>query len=69
MNIIQKELQSRRGEIRKSLKMLFETNMKITDWDIPEADDKKVAQILVDMMQEELNELKSAIKNGKYDHY
>jgi hypothetical protein len=69
MDIIQKELQSRRGEIKKSLEMLFKTNMKITDWDIPEADDKKVAQTLVDMMQEELDELKSAIKNGKYDNY
>ena len=69
MDIIQKELQSRRGEIKKSLEMLFKTNMKITDWDIPEADDKKVAQTLVDMMQEELDELKSDIKNGKYDNY
>ena len=69
MDIIQKELQSRRGEIKKSLEMLFKTNMKITDWDVPEADDKKVAQILVDMMQEELDELKSDIKNGKYDNY
>jgi len=69
MDIIKKELQSRRGEIRKSLKMLFETNMKITDWDIPEADDKKAAQMLTDIIQEELDELKSAIKNGKYDNY
>ena len=39
MDVIQKELQSRRSEIRKENETLFKANMKITDLDVSEADD------------------------------
>jgi hypothetical protein len=43
--------------------------MKITDWDVPEADDREGAEIIVDMMQEALDSIKKDIQNGKYDNY
>lgn len=69
MDAIQKELQSRKAEIRKGIEILFKANMKITDWDVPEADDNKAAKILADILQEALDEIKADITAGKYDYY
>ena len=68
-DMITKELLSRKSEIEAELELLFKTNMKITDWDVPEADDKKGAKILVDIMQEKLDSIKEDIESGKYDNY
>ena len=68
-DMITKELLSRKGEIEAELELLFKTNMKITDWDVPEADDKKGAKILVDIMQEKLDSIKEDIASGKYNNY
>ncbi len=65
MDTIQKELESRKGEILKELKFLFKANMRITDWDVPEADNQKAANLLVDILQEGLDEIKDDIKNNK----
>ncbi len=43
--------------------------MKITDWDVPEADDKKAAEVLLDIIEEKLSAIRSDIANGKYDYY
>jgi len=69
MDAIVKELESRRKEIAKELELLFKANMKITDWDVPEADDKEAAKILINIMKEELNKLENDIDAGKYDNY
>ncbi|MEA3374284.1 MAG: hypothetical protein U9Q62_11430 [Campylobacterota bacterium] len=69
MDIIQKELQSRRAEIRKAVDLLFKANMKITDWDVPEADDNEAAKMLLQIVQEVLDEIKEDIEAGKYDYY
>lgn len=69
MDAIQKELEARKNEIIKELELLFKTNMKITDWDVPEADDKEAAMILADILQEGLDKIKEDIKAGKYTNY
>ncbi len=69
MSVVQKELQSRKSEIRKEMELLFKANMKITDWDVPEADDKEAAQILVAILQDVLDEIKIDIDAGTYDYY
>ena len=69
MDAIEKEIQSRKNEIIKELELLFKTNMKITDWDVPEADDKKAALMLVDILQEGLEKIKEDIQAGKYTNY
>ncbi len=69
MDAVQKELASRKNEIKKELEILFKTNMKITDWDVPEADDEEAARILVDIMQEALDEIKNDIASGAYKNY
>ena len=66
---VRKDLESRRKEIAAELELLFKTNMKITDWDVPEADDREAAQILLQIMQEELEKLKADVEAGEYDNY
>ncbi len=64
MNTIDKELQSRKEEIKKELKMLFSANNRITSWDVPESDDKEAAKKLLNIMQEALDELKAEVLEG-----
>ena len=69
MEAIRKELESRKSEIEKELELLFKANMKITDWDVPEADDKEAAQIIISIMKDKLDSIQSAIDAGEYDNY
>ena len=69
MDVIQKELESRKAEIRSGMDLLFKANMKITDWDIPEVDDKVVANMILNTLQEVLDEIKADVVAGKYDYY
>jgi len=69
MDIILQELRERKDEIEKELELLFKANMKITDWDVPEADDKKAAEVLLDIMQKKLTAIRLDVADGKYDYY
>ena len=69
MDAIQKELVSRKDEIQAAVELLFKANMKITDWDVPEADDKEGAKILLDMIQEKIDTIRAEVEAGKYDYY
>ena len=69
MDAIQKELISRKTEIQLAVELLFKANMKITDWDVPEADDKEGAKILLDMIQEKIDTIRADVDAGKYDYY
>jgi hypothetical protein len=67
MDVILKELLSRKGEIEGALEILFSANMTITNWDVPEADNRQAAEVLLQMMQDKLNGIKSDVEKGKYD--
>jgi len=69
MDAIEKELLSRKEEIQKELELLFKANMKITDWDVPEADDTKAANMLLDIMQEKIDALRTDVAEGKFKNY
>ncbi len=65
----EKELEMMKGEIEKEIRAIFKANMKIFDWDIPENDDRKSAELIAQTMQEALDTLKAEIADGKYDNY
>ena len=69
MDAVQKDLVSRRAEIQSALELLFKANMKITDWDVPEANDREAATILVDILQEKLDTIRKDVQTGKYNNY
>lgn len=64
-----KELAVRKAEIEKELGLLFKANMKITDWDVPEADDTEAAEIILRIMDKKIQELRDEVKAGKYKNY
>jgi len=69
MSIVEKELKNRKSEIQKELELLFKANMKITDWDVAEADDNESAHRLLDILQEKLDSIREDVKSGKYTNY
>ena len=64
-----KEIAKLKSDIKEELKDILEKNLKISDWDIPEADDKELATKIVDILQEALNELKKEVQEGVYNNY
>jgi len=69
MQAILKELTSRKSEIQKGVELFFKANMKITDWDVPEADDRQAAKLLLDMIQEKVDALRVEVNAGHYNYY
>ena len=65
----QKDIESRQDTIENELRGLFESNLKITDWNVPEADDRYASQMLIDIIQGELDRIKNDVNDGKYDYY
>ena len=63
------EIEKQKDEIKAEIVTIFKANMKIFDWDIPENDDRKSAELIIDAMQEAINEIKTDINAGKYDNY
>jgi len=69
MDMIEKELTSRKDEIQNEIQLLFKANMKITDWDVPEADDEKASKVLLDFFKEAIKDIEQDINDGKYKNY
>jgi len=63
------EIEKMQNSIITELRAVFKANMKIFDWDIPENDDRKSAELIIDTMQKAMDELKEEAKSGKYDQY
>jgi len=56
----EQEIEKIASSIEKELKLVFEANMKIFDWDIPENDEKSAAKMIIAQMEEALKRLKAA---------
>lgn len=61
MDAVQKDLQNRKSEIEKELELLFTTNLKIVDWDVPEPDDQEAALLLWNILNDKLQEIKTKL--------
>lgn len=69
MDATTKGVEALRSEIVSEIRGIFKMNMKFEDWNVPEPDDKKAANMIVGIMQEALDELKEEVREGKYDNY
>ncbi|QOP41082.1 MULTISPECIES: hypothetical protein [Sulfurimonas] len=69
MDAVIKDLLSRKDEIQSEIETIFKANMKFTDWNVPEADDKEAAKVILDMIQEKLDKIKADVAAGQYDYY
>lgn len=68
-SMTEKEIFDREEAIANQLELLFKTNMKITNWDVPETDDRKAAELIVDILEKKVANIKNDVKNGKYDYF
>jgi len=69
MDSVEKELDSRENDIKNSVEDLFKKHMRITDIDVPEADDQKAATILIDIFKKEVAKIRKDVEAGKYKYY
>ena len=49
--------------------MSYEKLRKITDWDVPEPNDQESAEVLWDILNNKLQEIKKDIDAKKYSQY
>jgi len=66
MKVEEKEYLKMKDEIKDDVKAIFEANLKVFDWDIPEDDDKLSAKLVLKAMKEAMSELEEAVNEGKY---
>lgn len=69
MNPVEQDILRRKNEIISEINGVFKLNMKITDWDVPEADDTLAGKMIIDIMQEALDVLKEKLDKGEFKHY
>jgi len=69
LTMTEKEIFDRTEAIESQLELLFKTNMKITNWDVPETDDKKAAEMIIEILEKKVAKLKIDVINGEYDYY
>ena len=69
MNPVEQDISRRKNEIISEVNGVFKLNMKITDWDVPEADDELAGKMIIDIMQEALDALKVKLDAGKFKDY
>jgi hypothetical protein len=65
MDATTKGVNKLKNEIRLEVRAIFKMNMKFEDWSVPEADDKKAAGQILNIMQKALDELKDELDAGK----
>ena len=69
MNPVEQDIGRRKDEIISEVNAIFKVNMKITDWDVPEADDALAGKMILEIMQEALYELKTKLDAGEFKDY
>lgn len=52
------EFEKRKEDIKESLLELVEAELRITEWDVPEADEQKAKKMILEILQEKLDEIK-----------
>jgi hypothetical protein len=60
-DMLQKEFEKREDDIKEALEALFEAQLSITEWDVPEADEPLAKRVLIQIFQDKLDEIKRAL--------
>lgn len=58
MTPLEKELAKMQSSIKKEMKLIYNANMHIFDWDLPENDEQQAARLILNTMQKALDELR-----------
>ena len=63
------DILNRKDEIREEIRSLFKSNLRVTDYDVPEADDQEVSELLIALFSDTIEELKNEVLANKYENY
>ncbi|MBU1684564.1 universal stress protein [Patescibacteria group bacterium] len=63
---VQKDLKSRKDEIMDDIETFFKENLKFINWNVPEAKDQEIAESLMLILKEKLDEIDQKVQEGKY---
>ena len=66
MNPVEQDIARRKNEIVSEVNALFNANIKFTDWDVPEADNELAAKLIIEIMEEALEGLKTKLDAGEF---
>ena len=69
MSLEKIEIEKRKDAIKQKIVKVFEKNMTIFDWDIPEVNERTSANLIFETMQEAMDNLKQKISAGDYDSF
>jgi len=69
LTMTEKEIYDREEAIENQLELLFKANMKITNWDVPETDDQKASEMIIEILEKKVIKLKEDVQKGKYKYY
>ncbi|EQB40436.1 hypothetical protein M947_01165 [Sulfurimonas hongkongensis] len=66
---VQKDMHSRKKDIQDELESLFKSNLRVTNYNVPEPNGQKSSEILVEILEEKLRSIQDDVKAKKYMHY
>ena len=69
LTMTQKEIMERKETIETELEELFQAHMRITDWDVPEANDQKAAEMILGIFESKLAEIRKDVVGGVYKYF
>lgn len=66
---VEKDLSNRKDSIKDELESLFKSNLRVTDFNVPEADDQNASEMIISILEEKLADIKNDVSKGKYKDY
>jgi len=69
LSMTEKEIMERKESIETELEELFQQQMRITDWDVPEANDQKAAEMILGIFESKLAEIRKDVVGGAYKYF
>ena len=66
---VQKDMHSRKKDIQDELESLFKSNLRVTNYNVPEPNGQRSSEILVEILEEKLRSIQDDVKAKKYMNY
>jgi len=66
---VQKDMHSRKKDIQDELESLFKSNLRVTDYNVPEPNGQNASEILLEIFEEKLRSIQDDVKAKKYMNY
>jgi len=62
-------MHSRKKDIQDELESLFKSNLRVTDYNVPEPNGQNASELLLEIFEEKLRSIQDDVKAKKYMNY